>query len=288
MKALVFGGAGQLGRALQAKAGNGWTIEAVDRSECDITDEGATKAMIAGSDCDIVISAAAHTAVDKAESERELAQKINGDAPGWIAQQCAASSKALVHISTDFVFGEGHYKPIKPDAKPSPLSVYGTTKLAGELAAKAALPDVLIIRTSRVYAAKGTNFVLAMLRLMAEQDELGVVADQIGSPTAADDLADAVTRFADAGATGIYHFTNDGMCSWHEFAIAIAEESVAVGLLERYPIITAVPASSYPTSARRPAYSVLDKQTAWGILGSPARHWRDALRETILEIRENG
>ncbi|NRD89674.1 dTDP-4-dehydrorhamnose reductase [Sphingopyxis sp. BSNA05] len=288
MKALVFGGSGQLGRALQAKAGDGWTIEALGRAECDITDEGATRAMIAASDCDIIINAAAYTAVDKAEGERALARKINGDAPGWIAQQCAASNKALVHISTDFIFGEGHDEPIKPNAKASPLSVYGATKLAGELAVQAALRDVLIIRTSRVYAAEGSNFVLTMLRLMAERDELDVVADQTGSPTAAGDLADAVIRFADAGATGIYHFTNDGMCNWHEFAIAIAEESLAVGLLGKCPIITAVPTSCYPTPARRPSYSVLDKQAAWNVLGSPDRHWRDALRDTILEIKENG
>jgi dTDP-4-dehydrorhamnose reductase len=297
VKALVFGAAGQLGRALQAamaaKTAGDWKMQAVDRAACDIADEAAVKAVIADSDADIVINAAAYTAVDKAESEADLAMTINGLAPGWMAQACVASGKKLVHISTDFVFGEGHDAPIATDALTLPLSVYGATKLAGELAVHAVLPahgdsSALIIRTSWVYSATGGNFVLTMLRLMKERDELGVVADQFGSPTAAPDLAAAVIKLAGAGASGVYHFTNDGTCSWHEFAVAIAEEGVAAGLLSKAPIINAIPTSGYPTPAARPPYSVLDKQATWDKLGGPARHWRDALRETILEIKHHG
>ena len=288
MKALIFGGAGQLGQALQARAGNGWSMQAADLSECDITDRAATKAMIAASDADVIINAAAYTAVDKAESEPELAMTVNGTAPGWMAQACAASGKKFVHVSTDFVFGQGHSAPIAPSARPSPLSVYGATKWAGEQAVQAAMPGALIIRTSWVYAAKGTNFVLTMLRLMKERDTLGVVADQVGSPTAASDLASALLTLAQAGAHGTFHYTHEGICSWHEFAVAIAEEGVAVGLLEKAPVINAIPTSAYPTPAARPAYSVLDKQATWDILGGPARPWRDALRDVILEIKQHG
>ncbi len=288
MKALIFGGAGQLGRALQARSGADWQFDAADLPECDITDEAATKAMIAASDADVIINAAAYTAVDKAEGEPELAMAINGTAPGWMAQACGLSAKKFVHVSTDFVFGEGHNAPISPSATPSPLSVYGATKWAGEQAVAAAMPGALIIRTSWVYAAKGANFVLTMLRLMKERDQLGVVADQIGSPTAAQDLAAALLALVQANASGTFHYTNDGICSWHEFAACIAEEGVAAGLLERAPVINAIPTSDYPTPAARPAYSVLQKQATWDLLGGPARHWRDALHETIMEIKANG
>ena len=288
MKALVFGSKGQLGRALQARASAGWTIDGHDLPECNITDEAATRAMIADGDHDIVINAAAYTQVDKAESEPELAQLVNGDAPGWMASECAISGKAFVHISTDFIFGGAHSSPIKTDAKAEPLSIYGKTKLAGELAVQAALPDALIIRSSWVYAAVGANFVLTMLRLMKERDELGVVADQVGSPTAANDLADAVMMFAAAGAKGMFHFTNAGECSWHEFAVAIAEEGVAAGLLSRIPRINPITTADYPTPAVRPAYSVLEKVATWDVLGKPARHWRAALRDILKEIKANG
>ncbi|MFC4293247.1 dTDP-4-dehydrorhamnose reductase [Sphingorhabdus arenilitoris] len=288
MKALVFGGAGQLGRALQRAAGDEWQVDALGRSECDITDAAATTAAIANSGADVVINAAAYTAVDKAESEPALAQAINSDAPGVMAAACAASGKLFVHISTDFVFGSGHDTPIATDAPPSPLSIYGATKLAGERAVQAAMPGALIIRTSWVYAAQGANFVLTMLRLMKERDALGVVADQVGSPTAAHDLAQAVLALAAQKARGIYHFTNEGICSWHEFAVAIAEQGQAAGLLTQIPVINAIPTSAYPTPAARPAYSVLEKEATWTALGAPARHWRDALHETLWEITNNG
>ncbi|NJM51013.1 MAG: dTDP-4-dehydrorhamnose reductase [Sphingomonadales bacterium] len=288
MKALIFGGAGQLGRALQDCAGERWQFDAVDLPECDIGDEAAVQARIARSDADIIINAAAYTAVDKAESEPELAQRINGDAPGYMARAAAEAGKGFVHISTDFVFGDGYDAPIAPDAVPSPLSVYGATKWAGERNVQAAMPDALIIRTSWVYAAAGANFVLTMLRLMKERSELSVVADQMGSPTLARDLAGAVLALAQAKAAGLYHYTNEGVCSWHEFAVAIGEEALAAGLLDTMPVIHPIPTTGYPTPARRPAYSVLDKAATWEKLGEPARHWRGALHETILEIQNNG
>jgi dTDP-4-dehydrorhamnose reductase len=288
MKALVFGGAGQLGQALQATDHNSWAIKAIGRAECDITNEAETRAIIASNDCDVVINAAAYTAVDKAESELELAQIVNGYAPGWMACECAKANKAFVQISTDFVFGVGYNTAISVNAKPSPLSVYGATKLIGEIAVKAAKPDALILRTSWVYAAKGSNFVLTMLRLMKERGQLSVVADQVGSPTAAQDLADAIIELVDAKAAGMYHFTNNGECSWHEFAVVICEEAIKAGLLEKAPVINAIPTSAYPTPATRPNYSVLEKQKTWDVLGGSARHWREALKETIMEIKKYG
>jgi dTDP-4-dehydrorhamnose reductase len=285
MKALVFGGGGQLGRALVASNPQ---MQGLSRSDCDITDEAAVRAAISQSGHDVIINAAAYTAVDKAENEAELAHRINGEAPGWMASGCAASGKKFAHISTDFIFGTGHGSPIAADAAPAPMSVYGHSKLAGERAVQAALPDALIIRTSWVYAAVGANFVRTMLRLMAQRDEISVVADQIGSPTNAADLAGAVTGLIAADARGIYHFTNSGAASWYDFAVAIAEEGHAAGLLQKIPHIIPIPTSAYPTPASRPAYSVLEKQATWDALGRHARHWRAALRTAISEIQTHG
>ena len=288
MKALVIGSSGQLGQALLTANVFDWNVTGLNRIICNVTDELTLRKTIMNSDCEIVINAAAYTAVDKAESETSLANLINGCAPGWMAEECQASGKAFVHISSDFVFGEGHSKPITIHAVTEPLSVYGESKLAGENAVQSAMPNSLIIRTSWVYSAKSNNFVNTMLRLMRERNELGVVGDQIGSPTRVQDLASAIIELAEKKAQGIYHYTNAGVASWYDFAIAIAEEAYAINLLPCMISVNPITTKAYPTPATRPHYSVMDKELTWHKLGKTAPHWREALRKTILEIAANG
>lgn len=288
MKALVFGSNGQVGRALTQIAHLNWVIDGLNRESCDLTDEKAVCQAVFDSDADIIVNAAAYTAVDNAENDASLAKIINSNAPGWMAKTCAQSGKRFLHISTDFVFGLGHDRPISAEANPDPLNIYGTTKLAGEQIVLAELPDALIVRTSWVYAATGANFLLTMLRLMTERDEIAIVADQTGTPTAARDLAQALLSLAAAGANGIHHFTNAGMASWYDFAVAISEEAVHSGLLLQAPVISPIATSDYPTTAIRPHYSVLDKSNTYAAIGAPARHWRSALREVMQEIKKDG
>jgi dTDP-4-dehydrorhamnose reductase len=276
MKVLIAGAAGQLGRALQASAPAGVTVIAPPEADFDITSAAAVAAAIARAAPDLVINAAAYTAVDKAESEPDLARRINADA----VANLAAHAPRLVHVSTDFVFDGSASQPIAPDAPPSPVSVYGATKLAGEIAAG---PNALIVRTAWVYAAQGSNFVHTMLRLMRERPEIRVVADQIGSPTHAASLARAI--WALAGQKGLFHWTDAGVASWYDFAVAIQEEALAIGLLDKAATIIPIRTADYPTPARRPAYGVLDKSATWGITG-PAAHWRSELRLCLAAIKQ--
>lgn len=276
MRVLIAGAAGQLGRALQASAPAGVTILAPAEGDFNITSADAVAAAIASAAPDLVINAAAYTAVDKAETEPALAQRINADAVAILATY----APRLVHVSTDFVFDGTASQPIPPDALPAPVSVYGATKLAGEIAAG---PDALIVRTAWVYAAQGSNFVHTMLRLMRERDEVRVVADQIGTPTHAASLARAI--WALAGQKGIFHWTDAGVASWYDFAVAIEEEALAIGLVDRAAAIIPIRTADYPTPARRPAYGVLDKTATWSITG-PAAHWRAELRLCLAAIKE--
>jgi dTDP-4-dehydrorhamnose reductase len=276
MKVLIAGAAGQLGRALQASAPAGVVIIAPPEADFDITSAAAVAATIAAAAPDLVINAAAYTAVDKAEAEPEAARRINADA----VANLAAHAPRLVHVSTDFVFDGSASQPIAPETPPSPVSVYGATKLAGEIAAG---PDALIIRTAWVYAAQGNNFVHTMLRLMRERPEVRVVADQIGTPTHAASLARAT--WALAGHKGLFHWTDAGVASWYDFAVAIQEEALAIGLLGRAVPIIPIRTADYPTPARRPAYGVLDKSATWAITG-PAAHWRAELRLCLAAIKE--
>jgi dTDP-4-dehydrorhamnose reductase len=277
MRVLIAGAAGQLGRALQASAPAGITIVAPAEAAFDITSPAAVAAAIAAATPDVVINAAAYTAVDKAEAEPELAQRINAEAVAILA----AHSPRLVQVSTDFVFPGTAHSPYPTDAAPGPVSVYGRTKLAGELAAG---PQALIVRTAWVYAAQGGNFVHTMLRLMRERDEVRVVADQIGTPTHAASLARALWSLIAAGASGLQHFTDAGTASWYDFAVAIQEEALALGLLGRAVPVIPIRTEDYPTPARRPAYGVLDKTGTWAITGVPA-HWRKELRLCLAELK---
>ncbi|MCA3255046.1 MAG: dTDP-4-dehydrorhamnose reductase [Alphaproteobacteria bacterium] len=285
MTALVTGAGGQLGRALLASAAAAG-IEAVGltRADLDIADEAAWIGVLDAHAPDLVVNAAAYTAVDKAESEADAAFRINRDAPGLLARLCAARGVRLVHVSTDFVFDGTQSSPYLPGQPVAPLGVYGASKAAGEAAVQAALPEALIVRTAWVYAASGANFMLTMLRLMASQPALRVVGDQIGTPTHAASLARAIWSLAGAGATGLHHYTDAGAASWYDFAVAIQEEALALGLLARAIPVAPIRTADYPTPARRPAYSVLDKTDTYAALGTPAAHWRAELRAALHEL----
>lgn len=287
MKVLIAGAAGQLGRALQATAPAGVTIVAPPEAEFDILDDAKVTALVAATGPGLVVNAAAYTQVDKAESDVATAEAVNGTAAGRLAAAAAAVGARFAHVSTDFVFDGLSPLPYAPDATPNPIGVYGETKLSGERLVAAAHPGALIVRTAWVYAAEGNNFVRTMLRLMRERDELKVVADQVGTPTHAAGLARAIWALDAAGVGGIHHWTDAGVASWYDFAVAIRDEALAIGLLDRRVPVVPIRTSDYPTPARRPAMSVLDKGSSWAVTG-PAAHWRDELKLALAEMKELG
>lgn len=284
MKVLIVGGNGQLGRALAATAPADAEIVSHDRNALDITDASAVAWVVDQVQPRLVLNAAAYTAVDKAESEEDAAFAVNATAVGILADAARGAGARFVHVSTDFVFDGASGSPYKPDAPANPLGAYGRTKLAGE---RLAGPDALIVRTAWVYAPTGGNFVRTMLRLMAERPEVRVVADQIGTPTYAPDLARAIWTLAGQGLTGMHHYTDSGGASWYDFAVAIQEEALAAGLLHKAVPVIPIGTAEFPTLAARPSYSVLDKQSTFAALGHPAPHWRANLRIMIEAIRTN-
>ncbi|MFN3819227.1 dTDP-4-dehydrorhamnose reductase [Blastomonas sp.] len=285
MKVLIVGGKGQLGRGLAATAPADADIVSHDIDTLDIADAGALRACVADVRPDLLLNAAAYTAVDKAESEEDVALAVNGTAVGALAAAAREFGARLVHVSTDFVFDGTSGIPYAPGARPNPVSAYGRTKLAGE---RAAGDDALIVRTAWVYAPTGGNFVRTMLRLMGERPEVRVVADQIGTPTYAPGLARALWTLAANGVTGIHHYTDSGAASWYDFAVAIQEEALAIGLLDKPVPVIPIATADFPTPARRPHYSVLDKSSTFAALGAPAPHWRSNLRVMLREIATNG
>ena len=285
---LVTGAAGQLGRELQLTAPPGVDCVALSRDALDICDPAAIRPRLDTLAPRCVINAAAYTAVDQAESEPARARLVNAEGPAVLAQACAASGIRLVHVSTDFVFDGSSGTPYGPDARPAPLGEYGRSKLLGEQAVAAAGGQFVVVRTGWVYSRFGGNFVLTMLRLMAQREALSVVCDQVGTPTWARGLARflwlAATRDA---CSGTYHWSDAGVCSWYDFALAIAEEAAAIDLLERVPQVRPIPAVQYPTPAVRPAYSVLDKGRSWGDFELEGEHWRSQLRAMLLDYKEH-
>lgn len=284
MKVLVTGAAGQLGGALLACAPDDCDVRGLTRDDLDLSDEAAIRAVIDQHRPDWVINCAAYTGVDKAESEPELAIAINGHAPAIMAQALAETGGRLFQISTDFVFDGEASAPYLPGAPRNPISVYGVSKAAGEDGAKGAI----ILRTSWVYSAGGANFVRTMLRLMGERDTLSVVADQIGAPSYAPEIARTIWALIAADAHGIFHHRDNGEVSWHGFAQAIAAEARELGLIDSIPTIKAIPTSEYPTPAKRPAYSVLDDSATRALLGDQTRHWRENLRRMLIEEKALG
>ena len=287
MRALITGANGQVGWELQQTRPAGWQIIALTRPELDICDSAAVDFMVQKHKPDLVINVAAYTAVDKAENEKTEAFAVNREGAGHIARAAEASGARLIHISTDFIFDGSKPQPYLPEDRPNPLSVYGTSKLQGERAALTETGNkALILRTGWVYSAHGRNFVKTMLQLMRQRAEITVVADQVGTPTWARNLAKAIYRMAALPvASGIYHWTDAGVASWYDFAVAIKEEAVGLNILQNTTTIKPIRTEDYPTAARRPPYSVLDKTATWQTLGYTATHWRTSLRQMLADLQ---
>ena len=286
MKALIAGAEGQLGRELRGTAPAGVSVVACARRELDIANAEMTHRVVADVKPDVVINAAAYTAVDRAEKEREAAFAVNAAGAGNLARAANAQGAWLLHVSTDFVFDGMASRAYAPDSRPGPLGVYGQTKLQGEERVRAAAADsALIVRTSWVYSAHGANFVKTMLRLMNERDSLGVVADQIGAPTWAHRLAEVIWRAAAARTIGVQHWSDAGVASWYDFAVAIQEEALSLGLVARKAAVRPIATSEYPTPARRPQFSVLDSSALRSTLGIEPIHWRVNLRAMLRELK---
>lgn len=278
-KILVTGGNGQLGSELRVLSEKDSDFDWVftDYQELDLTDVENLPTKLAAIHPDIIINCAAHTAVDRAESEYELSDLLNHQAVAFLAQWSRVNYCKFIHISTDYVFDGTSAKALTEEAATAPINVYGVTKLAGEQAARLENPEAIIIRTSWVYSSFGNNFVKTMLRLMQERDSLKVVNDQIGSPTYAADLALAILSIIKhpSWIPGIYHFSNEGEISWYEFALAIKE----IGGFDCD--ISGVPSSEYPTAAKRPAYSLLDKSKISATFGITVPEYRESLKRCL-------
>lgn len=285
MKALVTGAGGQVGRALIACAPPHVEVIPYTRAELDIADERAVADRIQRSGADVIVNAAAYTAVDRAEAEPADAYRINAEGAGNLARAAHRSGAVLIQLSTDFVFDGAASSPYRPETPTRPLSVYGQSKLAGETAVLEQLPErAVVLRTAWVYAAEGKNFVRTMLHLMRANRSVKVVADQVGTPTAANSVAETIWAIAQRPEVrGIHHWTDAGLASWYDFAVAIAEEAAQLGLLSPEPTVIPITTAEYPTAARRPPYSVLDK-TSLLELGLAPIHWRKRLRAILPEI----
>ncbi|MEE4200903.1 dTDP-4-dehydrorhamnose reductase [Erythrobacter sp.] len=285
MRALITGAGGQLGRALLATAPASADLTAIGHADVDLADNAMLRARLAVEAPDIILNAAAYTAVDQAEGDEETARAINADAVAIMARTQAETGGRLVHISTDFVFDGRAPRAYRPDDERAPLSAYGRSKAEGEDHCR---PADLLVRTAWVYAAGGRNFVRTMLRLMHERGEIAVVADQIGAPTWATGLARTIWALVDSSATGTYHHSDAGTASWYDFAVAIAEEAHARGLIERMPKIRPIATAEYPTLATRPAFSLLDSSATRAELGDEYVHWRTHLRVMLEEEKALG
>jgi dTDP-4-dehydrorhamnose reductase len=281
-KVIVIGGAGQLGQCLQAVAQqkNLEHIIFLPREQANLLEPATLAAVFNEHKPAYCINCAAYTAVDKAEDEPELCHQINQDGILNLSKVCAQAGVTLIHISTDFVFSGQHFSPLTESDSTGPVSVYGASKLAGEQAIMANLQPYFIIRTSWLYSQYSNNFVKTMLRFGKERDELRVIWDQIGTPTYAIDLAQAILEIIASNSKeyGIYHYSNEGLTSWYDFAKAIFELSnMSVKVV---PVRTA----EYVTKAKRPAYSVLDKAKIKNKLGIAIPHWRDSLKTCLTYL----
>lgn len=282
MHILVTGAQGQVGSELQALQNTypQWSFVFTDRDSLDISDAQGVAQYFeqATPSFDYCINCAAYTAVDRAESELALATAINVDGPRFLAQACQQHQTRLLHLSTDYVYHSLHQTPYVETDPTAPQSVYGSTKLQGELAAQAACTATLVVRTSWVYSRYGHNFVKTMLRLGQERDALNIVVDQVGTPTYAHDLAKTLLQIVEQHPNdfqGVYHYSNEGVCSWYDFAHAIFD------LKNIQCQLSPIPTTDYPTPAKRPPYSVLNKTKIKTVFGCSIPHWRDSLRSCL-------
>jgi len=286
VRVLLTGAAGQLGQCLLHTAPSGIPITACNREQLNLADVESITNAIAAHQPTVVLNAGAYTAVDRAESEGDSAFAVNATGVAHLAARCAAVGARLIHISTDYVFDGQSPRPYLPTDATNPCNVYGASKLAGEqsIAAQSNL-DWLIVRSAWIYSHVGRNFLLTMLRLMRDRGEVSVVSDQIGTPTSALTLARYLWQAAATpAARGIVHFADAGVASWYDFAVAIAEEALACGVLTQPARVLPIGTTEYPTPARRPAMSVLDAKSAFERAAIPRMHWRDSLRQVLGEV----
>jgi dTDP-4-dehydrorhamnose reductase len=290
MKVLVTGKGGQLAWELERTAPKQFEVVTLARVDLDIADVEAVNDKFSNFRPDVVINAAAYTAVDKAESDKPKAYLTNESGPRVLAEACRNIQAKLIHVSTDFVFDGRKTSPYRTSDTPRPLGVYGASKLAGEQAVTAVLPESsLIVRTAWVYSAHGSNFVKTMLRLMTQKPSLNVVYEQVGTPTWANGLAACLWQAVHRSeVNGILHWSDAGVASWYDFAVAIQELGLEKGLLKQSIPVHPIPAASYPTPAARPAFSVLDKTEAEEALGLETVHWRRQLSAMLDDFIQSG
>ncbi len=282
MNILITGCNGQLGNEMQlvAKENVHHRYFFTDVQELDITDEAAVEAFVNDNAVDCIVNCAAYTAVDKAEENEEFCNLLNNIAPGYLAKAMGKRGGSIVQVSTDYVFDGTNHTPYREDETTCPNSVYGRTKLAGEESVKAGCKDYMIVRTAWLYSTFGNNFVKTMLRLGREKSELGVIFDQVGTPTYARDLAVAIMTAINKGVVpGVYHFSNEGVISWYDFTKAIHRIAGIDGCRVK-PLHT----SEYPTAAARPHYSVLDKTKIKQTYGIEVPYWEESLKECVEKL----
>lgn len=280
MNIWITGAAGQLGSSLQRRLGHGEGLYYTDR-EVDLTDRQTVLDFAAAHRIELIINCAAYTDVERAEEEEAAAYAVNASAAGYLAEAARQQGALLIHISTDYVFMGGCCATLTEQSQPNPINAYGRTKLAGEELIKASGCHSMIIRTAWLYSPYGRNFVKTILCLSSERRQLRVVADQIGSPTYAPDLADALAQIIEKGlfVEGLYHYTNLGECSWWEFAVEICR------LAGRDAEVLPCTSEEYPTRARRPKNAVLDKRKIQQRLGLEIPHWKESLQTCIDELQ---
>ena len=284
-KILITGANGQLGNELRIVSADypEYDYLLTDAAELDITDEAAVNEYVEAHEVDAIINCAAFTAVDRAESQEDVARRVNSDAPGILARAIDKRGGTLVQISTDYVFPGTACTPIAEDEPTQPVSAYGRTKLAGEKAALEGCRSTVVIRTAWLYSSFGNNCVKTMIRLGRERDKLGVVFDQVGTPTYAHDLAVAIMQILSKGPQrGIYHFTGEGVCSWYDFTVMIHKFAGITGCH-----VSPIHSADYPTPAARPHYSVLDKTKIKKTYGIEIPYWADSVKKCVALLLKN-
>lgn len=292
MKVLVTGASGQLGYALQKTkayfaARSELELIALTRAELDLAKLETISSILDYYLPDAIINAAAYTAVDKAENEAELAQIINAEAVQQLARWCEENKKVLIHVSTDFVFDGKKSNPYNTSDHTNPISIYGKTKQQGEQFALNECATAYVVRTGWVYGEHGANFAKTILRLAGERETLGIVSDQIGTPTYASHLAEMLWQLLlQKPQKKLWHFSDAGVASWYDFAIAIVNSAEVLGILASKPSIKPITTLDYPTPTQRPAYSVLNKTQTWSELNITPIHWQAALTKMLIALKQ--
>ncbi len=286
MKVVITGANGQLGWELQRTEPSDISSYFLHSKELDICNTVAVRKTIGAINPQVIVNCAAYTAVDKAEQEKEMAFAVNSQGAANIAEVARHNGARLIQMSTDFVFNGKKSQPYLPEDIPNPICVYGASKLDGEKRVAAIhSAHTIILRTAWLYSSQGNNFVKTMLRLMRERDHLYIVSDQVGTPTWAHGLAETIWKFVEMPLNGIFHWTDSGVASWYDFAVAIQEEALQIGILENEIPITPIMTKEYHAPAKRPTFSVLDKTSTRKILGYISPHWRVCLREMLKDVK---